>query len=664
MNKLYKNTLATSLMALVLLTGTFVPQAKAQSISVLQAQIAELMATVIKLQAEIAKNNTSTNSTGYTWTRTLNIGATGEDVKKLQQFLNSSPDTSVALSGVGSAGFETTYYGPATANAVSKFQTKYRSEILSPAGLVNPTGFFGPSTMTKANALNKGSVVTKPTDPKPSTPTGSGTTKPNQLKGDGELNKFEIDNADEKDVKENVADAVVAELKLEAEDGDIEISRMDFALVADNSNTEKDPWDTFETISLWVNGEKIDEKSIDAKSDYLNKNLGTVRFANLNLILEEDEEMEMQVAVTVQNSVKGAGGNANWTISTERIRYFDADGVATDDNTTGDLTDDVTFSIVKRGDGEELKFVKSSDDGEDTHIVVNTSKKTTGETILEYTIEAIDSDITLDKLYVNVLTANKSYSDVVAGTKLVLGSQTFKQDSVLTTGNYSATNTRVAFDLDSKIKIKEGDKQTVKVVVDLKSQTAYANGQTIQAKITSLERDATKAEGADDINEFSGTVIGEEYTLISTGIMSSPQNVKFTSKTQGQNNTTGIFKVEFEITAVENDFYITDFATDSATTSLGGVRFSVQTSAGAPDNTSASLASNAKEVSNGVFVIREGETKKFDLSIVVDASAAGQHRVFLDKILFSTNPDGVTGIQTYIPTPTNNFRSPYEFINN
>jgi len=81
-------------------------------------------------------------------------GTSNAEVMRLQQFLNMDPDTRVAAAGsVGSAGMETQYYGPATAAAVSKFQVKYRAEVLTPNGLVNPTGYFGPSSRAKANAL-------------------------------------------------------------------------------------------------------------------------------------------------------------------------------------------------------------------------------------------------------------------------------------------------------------------------------------------------------------------------------------------------------------------------------------------------------------------------------------------------------------------------------
>ena len=61
--------------------------------------------------------------------------------------------TRIAVSGVGSPGNETNYFGSLTKSAVIRFQEKYRNDILAPWGFANGTGYVGRTTMEKLNEL-------------------------------------------------------------------------------------------------------------------------------------------------------------------------------------------------------------------------------------------------------------------------------------------------------------------------------------------------------------------------------------------------------------------------------------------------------------------------------------------------------------------------------
>ena len=88
---------------------------------------------------------TPTNTTKFIFNNNLKLNDISEDVRQLQIYLNNNGFT-VAETGPGSKGNESTFYGQKTVQAVKKLQEAHRSEILTPSGLTSGTGMFYEST--------------------------------------------------------------------------------------------------------------------------------------------------------------------------------------------------------------------------------------------------------------------------------------------------------------------------------------------------------------------------------------------------------------------------------------------------------------------------------------------------------------------------------------
>ncbi|MFZ3073695.1 MAG: peptidoglycan-binding domain-containing protein [Minisyncoccales bacterium] len=163
--------LIAGMIALAIAGTTVASNAQAATAEELAAQIAALQSQLSGLMGQLGGTSSGTTAsgvtntniaacTGITFSRNLTLGSDGNDVKCLQALLNTDTNTRVAATGVGSAGYETMYFGGLTKAAVVAFQNKYAAEVLTPVGLTAGTGFVGASTRAKLNAMLAGTSGT------------------------------------------------------------------------------------------------------------------------------------------------------------------------------------------------------------------------------------------------------------------------------------------------------------------------------------------------------------------------------------------------------------------------------------------------------------------------------------------------------------------------
>lgn len=119
-----------------------------QKVSVPNVQLINTLPEESAVKSPVVKSETSVKKT---FTRELKMGDKGEDVKRLQQYLNQRGFL-IATSGAGSPGHETTLFGAGTKAALIKFQEANSDIILKPFGLTQGTGIMGEATRNLMNS--------------------------------------------------------------------------------------------------------------------------------------------------------------------------------------------------------------------------------------------------------------------------------------------------------------------------------------------------------------------------------------------------------------------------------------------------------------------------------------------------------------------------------
>ncbi|MCA9366431.1 hypothetical protein KC722_02515, partial [Candidatus Kaiserbacteria bacterium] len=613
------------------------------------------------LQSQV-NGNTSNAAAAcpYTWTRTLSVGSTGSDVKKLQQFLNSDPTTAIAVSGVGSKGNETEYYGALTGAAVAKFQNKYKSEILTPIGLSNATTFFGNATKAKMNALCISAPNTNTGDTGNTGNTNTGDTI-TYSGNEATVSRFRVSSGDDTHLEEGQSNASVMDIEFRVEDGDITINRIDVAF-NHVSGTEDRPWDTFAKVMLLVDGKEVASKVTTSKSAWTEDkpyaDAYQVRFSNLSIKVDESEDAEFSVAVTLAGSIDGARAGLSWDIMIpdDGIRFTDGAKVT---DTIGDQSNTVNIDIDAEGSNDELSVMQSDDDPETSTIILDADKRSGWITVFAFELDAEDSknDIDVRKLPVSLTVSTSTVGTFVRDVRILVDGKSYKNVTI-TDG---ATNNMLFSFKSGELVVEEGETATIEVQVEFNALTATHEGTTIYG---SVDSSGIVAEGADDLTagQLSGSVTGDTHTLRTFGITTKGGDTK--AEATGFDRTHGDYTIKFTVTALEEDLYVAPYATTSSDMSLGGVRFSVDGTSAFSGAVTSVLSATAKEMPNGVFLVRKGKTETFTLTVSIDPDQAGQYRVKLHDVYFTKNIDGVSGLNTHNLIPNYDYRTGYASIKN
>ena len=579
----------------------------------------------------------------YIWTRSLGRGSTGMDVMRLQQFLNSDPDTGLAVAGVGSKGLETQYYGVLTERAVSKFQVKYRAQILTPLGLVNPTGYFGPSSRAQANRLCQTAGEMPDDDDNGDLEGGSGSIDDIEL----------MPGISNEEVGEGGDSSDVLGLELTADGSDIEISAVtvDF----DQSSGSNEDFDDYaEEVSIWLDGEEY--ATVDA-SEFEDDDYEQTISLDSGAIIREGETGELVIAVSGVNNLDSDNIDDGWEVVVDSIRFRDAAGATLTSSSMDDLSRDFTF--VEFAESSGLGFTVSRGDdaiNDSRSIQVSEDDDTEDVSVLSFQIETEgDSDLDFEDIQVTVDTTGGDLDDIVSAAYLYMDGDRVGSESIT-----SASNQIVFDDVDLELEADETYDFEVRMDFREIDGTNYESGATIDVDVTASDRDAwtVEDERGDDVDDSDrrGSASADAHTLVTEGaavrLISSDEDENYNSSNPSASY--GEFRMVVEIEAIGEAIYVPETADrgSGASASAGityyfldgnGNEYAVGTG-----TDSFNRVSGGNE-EDGFVRISEGQTARFELVTTLNPDDFGQYRVGIVSIGWNDTADNPDSFSVTAP---------------
>lgn len=570
------------------------------------ATTAELEAQIAALQAQLGG---STTASACTFTRDLTVGSQGADVTCLQTQLAAKGYFTVAPTG---------YFGTVTAAAVAKWQAA--------AGITPAAGYFGPISRAKFAAMG-GSTGG-------STGGNTGGSTGDLSGGEADLTNFDF-QAEDSSGDEGEEGVELATAEFDVEDADARVERAELTFEAASSTLDTRPWNYFDTIYVMVDGKEVAD--VDASDrdewDETTDDVYVISLTGLDVTVEEGETVELMFTADIASSIDDADQDQTFDIEvdTEGIRAVDGDGIQ---QYVGDGADEVSFGFGAEDNGD-LQIKSSSEDPDSSVLVADADDESDDYSVFAFTIENDgDSDSLVTEITVDVATGTAALTDMVRTATLMIDGEEIDGDITNATGE-------ILFE-DIDVEVAADDELEVEVMVTLK---ANASAGTIDFSVAAAD---VEAEGVDsgDESDVSGSANGSTHTVALTGIAVEAVSTSETVTTPGStaSDTYATYTIKFDVTALEDDAYIADLA--ASTSAAGnGAEFTIIGGTYAGPAASVTLTSTADLDTTGddYFLVREGDTETFTLTVTLNPTTAGTFGVRLTEINFNdTAADGDT----------------------
>ena len=608
-------------------------------------------------------------------------GSTGEGVRELQVWLNDNGYT-VAESGAGSPGNESTYYGSRTQSAVGAFQDDHGVSYGA------HRGYWGPASRSAARA-GVGVAPVTPPDEDPDTVSASLSADRETIEegesvtltwesenavsceGDGfdtdEDTAGEVEVSPEEDTTYTVTcededgdtadasvtievteptepglegdegymevtdmsvsselidlgdDAVIYEFEVEAIDSDLSIGRMDLRF------TEHRPWLYFDEVRLMMDGVEIASLAGTSGNFRETGDEWRARFTGLDQVLREGDTAEFAVEVSTPSSLAGDRDELQPGIylPQDGIRAIDGAGFLQYAPDT-DLDETVVSFDERFGEGD-LRLTIGDNSPEGATYTVDEDSRTYDELLLEVDARASSaSDINVEDVIVNATTSDEDLDQVIYRARLYVDGSRVR--------TVAPGSDRIVFDDVDRV-ISAGDTSTFEVEVDFRRSTGYTT--PLELWVDDVE---FIAEDQDFENQNETISVDETHDVVDEGLVATPINVS-ANRIEIGDDIEGEYVFEFELEAEGDTFYLSRDTATSVSYSLDG--------AGAQDNNNVHLSqltsTNAHETSAGNFRIRDGETRRFTVTKEVERidSGRGALEMTLESLHYSDEDGGV-----------------------